>query len=501
MENKLTNNAAKKSLLQVAIIGLLVIAGSGVAFGKLVRDGNFREDPPKIKEDFSPIQRTTGKNSFAPVVKKVTPSVVTISTTSKPENLNAFGSSEAPFNHPFFRRFFGDPNFGSRGFQSPAPERHGLGSGVIVSENGYILTNNHVVDEADEITVTLSESGKEYEAILVGGDPKTDLAVLKVDMTDAPYIVLGDSDQVEIGDFVLAVGNPFGVGQTVTMGMVSALGRGKLGLDYENFIQTDAAINPGNSGGALVDTEGRLIGINTAILSRTGGNHGIGFTIPINMARHVMNSLIENGRVVRGFLGVGIQSVTPDLADAFELEHPHGALVAEVSPDSPAEEAGFKEGDVIVRIGNDEIKSSQQLRILVAQALPRTDVSFVVLRNGKEKELVATLAEFPEEVSGAGFGGSSRNYQESWLRGVEVTELTSEMRRELRLPRKINGALVEAIRPDSPAYRSGLRQGDVILEVNRQPVQSEEDLVVEDGPVLVRVWNGRGTRFLVVEVD
>src|SRR5262245_1199264 len=320
--------------------GAVFVAGATAAVTSKnePRDGS----PPaaiRLVVDERPVTRDAKLGtSFAPVVKKVAPSVVKVTTSTKAKQ-----TSDLPgFDNPFFRRFFGD-EFDSRGSrrQYNAPRQHGLGSDVIVTKDGYILTNNHVVDQADEVKVALQD-GREFTGKVVGKDPKTDVAVLKIDTKDLPSLQMADSDQIEVGDIVLAIGNPFGIGQTVTMGMVSATGRATLGLDYEDFIQTDAAINPGNSGGALVDSDGRLIGINTAILSRSGGNQGIGFAIPTNLARDVMESLVKDGKVTRGYLGVMIQDVTPALAKEFNLKDQRGALVSDVVPKSPADKSGLK---------------------------------------------------------------------------------------------------------------------------------------------------------------
>src|SRR5260221_7002220 len=320
--------------------------------------------------------------SFAPVVKKVAQSVVKVNIVTKSKEMTApqMGPGE-DFMHRFFGNQFGQ---GQQGRTFRTPKEHGVGSGVIVSKDGYILTNNHVVDDADTIQVELND-GRHFTAKVIGRDPKTDVAVVKIDAKDLPYITIADSDKIEVGDLCLAIGNPFGIGQTVTMGIISATGRANVESadGYEDFIQTDAAINPGNSGGALVDAEGRLIGINTAILSRSGGNQGIGFAVPINMARTVMESLITSGKVVRGYLGVGIQNVTPELADKFDLHGAHGALVGDMMPKGPAEKAGLKRGDVILNFNNKPVADSTHLRLQVAGAAPGTTGPGKNLRDGK----------------------------------------------------------------------------------------------------------------------
>ncbi|MEW6156542.1 MAG: DegQ family serine endoprotease [Verrucomicrobiota bacterium] len=444
--------------------------------------------------------------SFAPVVKKVAPSVVNIySTKTVRENLRM----SPLFNDPFFRRFFG---FGDEGGvpQSRSRLEQSLGSGVIVTPDGYILTNNHVVEGADEIKVALA-NGTEYTARVIGTDPPTELAVVKVDATNLPAVTMGASDKLQVGDIVLAIGNPFGVGQTVTMGIVSATGRSGFGIvDYEDFVQTDASINPGNSGGALADTQGRLVGINTAILSRSGGNQGIGFAVPINMARFIMDQIIKSGRVVRGYLGVFIQPLTPELRRAFKITGDKGALIAGVTPDSPAAAAGIKEGDVVTEFNGKPIDDSRHLRLLVAQTAPKTKATVKLLRDGKERTLSVTLSELPVEeqdlFSQAQPGGKSRPAEEPQLEGFVLDELSPQIRRQLDVPPNIRGALITDVTPGSAAFSAGLRPGDLIVEVNRQPVKSAEEASealqrVRADSVLLRVWSQGGLRYAVLNLD
>jgi serine protease Do len=395
--------------------------------------------------------------------------------------------------HPFFQ-FMPD----QRQFRTP---RQGLGSGVIVTKDGYILTNNHVVDEAEEVRVTTSD-GREHIATVIGKDPKTDVAVLKIDAENLAPLPVGDSDQIQVGDLVLAVGNPFGVGQTVTMGMVSATGRAHMGMEYEDFIQTDAAINPGNSGGALVDADGRLVGINTAILSRTGGNQGIGFAIPSNLARIVLTGLVENGKVVRGFLGVSIQDVTPALAEQFELKNGEGALVGDVTANSPAAKAGVESGDIVVEFQGKSIKSSRQLKLMVSQTVPGTKVSLKVLREGKEKKLAATVKELPDSKPLAKRGDENDESSTELLAGIQVQDLDSRSKRQFQIPAKVDGVIITDVEENSQAYAAGLRPGNVIQEANRRKVTSTEDLekieTGEKSKVLLKVWSQGGTRYVVV---
>ena len=450
---------------------------------------------PKLQIDPSPVPPEMNlKASFASAIQKASPSVVYVYTTKK-----ITGQPMMPFfEDPFFRRFFGIPEGNLR---SIPREEHGLGSGVIISENGYILTNNHVVENADEVEVRYNE--ETYEAKVVGTDPPTDVALLKIDAEGLPAITLTDSDNLKVGDVVLAIGNPFGVGKTVTMGIVSATGRSSLHItDYENFIQTDAAINPGNSGGALIDAKGRLVGINTAIASNTGGYQGIGFAIPINLARNVMKSLLEHGKVVRGYLGVLIQPLNRDLAEMFGLKESEGAVISEVMPGTPAEKAGLKAGDVIVGLNGKKVKDAASLRLKIAQSAPGTTVTLRVIRDGKPREVKVKLGELKEGglVSAYSGGGQSAS---DLLDGVTVDDLTSRARRQYGIPERVEGALVVEVSPDSLAYKAGLRPGDVIMSINREPVRNADEAVrvankIKGNRVLLRVWSHGGSHYLVI---
>jgi serine protease Do len=329
------------------------------------------------------------------------------------------------------------------------------------------------------------------------------VAVVKIDASDLPALEMADSDKLEIGDVVLAVGNPYGIGQTVTSGIVSAMGRATLGLDYEDFIQTDAAINQGNSGGALVDAEGRLIGINTAIFSPTGGNVGIGFAIPTNLARSVMDSLVKDGRVSRGYIGVIIQDVTPGLAKQFHLQDQTGALVAEVKPDGPADKAGLKTGDVVTELNGKTVHNSRSLKLQVAQIKPGKNASLKVLRDGSAKTLEITTKELPgsDKLAKA---KSSETSDQGTLNGVTVGDLEAQSRRQMDVPTGLKGVLVTEVEPDCAAFEAGLRPGDVILEINRQPVKSAEEAVkmteeAKDKTTLLRIWSKGASRFVVVD--
>ncbi|MFL6652512.1 MAG: DegQ family serine endoprotease [Sulfurifustaceae bacterium] len=447
-----------------------------------------------------------GQN-FVPVVKAVTPAVVNISTTRVVRSPQG-GEQGNPFmDDPFFRQFFGDEFF--RRFQAPRERRESsLGSGVIVSADGYIVTNNHVIAKADEIKVLLNDR-REFVGKVVGTDPKTDIAVVKINAKDLPTVPWGDSDRLEVGEFILAIGNPFALNSTVTMGIVSAVGRANVGIaDYEDFIQTDAAINPGNSGGALVNTRGELVGINTAIFSRSGGYMGIGFAVPSNMARTVMDSLVKTGKVTRGWLGVSIQDVTQDLAKQFRLGDSKGALVSEVLADSPAAAAGVKPGDVIVNFDGRPVDSPAVLRNNVAQTPVGKTVKVEIVREGKRQTANVKIAEQPKEIAQAGEEESLQGEGaegKSALAGMDVRNITPDIARQLGLPPTTKGVVVTGLEPDSAAAGAGVEPGDIILEVNRQAVRSVADLKrisaklsKKDGTLLL--INRRGSKlFLAVK--
>jgi serine protease Do len=424
-----------------------------------------------------------------------------VTTAAKESSVEMPGLS----NDPFFRQFFGNP-FGGGRQRIITPPEHGLGSGVIVTKDGYILTNVHVVDEADKVKVTLQD-GREFTAKVVGKDKETDVAVVKIDAHDLPVITLADSSGIEVGDVVLAVGNPFGLGQTVTMGIISATGRAAMDLKYQDFIQTDAAINPGNSGGALVDTDGRLIGVNTAIYSRSGGNEGIGLAIPSDLAREVMVSLVKDGKVTRGYLGVGIQPVSPLLAKEFALKGDQGALIDEVKPDSPAAKAGLQNGDVILQFNGKPIADARHLSLAVAEVAPGEKVPVRIWRDGAARTVDVVVREMPGEKSVAR-NDSSESDSSDTLNGVAVRDLDAPTRQQLGAPQKIQGAVVTQVEPGSAAADAGLKEGDVILEINRHAVKTADDAVKlttnpKDKITLLRVWSNNGgqsgTHYLVVD--
>ncbi len=428
---------------------------------------------------------------FSSVVEKVAPSVVNVSTSRTVKTSQQQGP---PSIDNFFGQFFGG-QFGP-GIQVPRERRErALGSGVIVSADGYILTNNHVVEGADQVTVSMA-GGKEVKAKVVGTDPMTDIAVLKIDQTNLPVITFGHSSDVKVGDFALALGDPFGLGQTVTQGIISATGRGGLGIeDYEDFIQTDAAINPGNSGGALVNTRGQLIGINTAILSGSGGFQGVGFAIPVDMAQNVMKQLIEHGSVTRGYIGAHVQDVTPEIAKSFALNQTHGVLIGDVDPNGPAAKAGLKRGDIVTQMNGRPVEDVRTLRLNIAETAPGTPVNFQVWRNGKEMPITITLGTLPAQAAQAQSPGGEQGARS--LEGLQVQNLTPDIAQQLNLPAGTQGVVVTAVAPGSIAADSGLQRGDVIQEVNRKTVSSVqqfEQAVRQAGnqPVLLLV-NTQGT--------
>jgi serine protease Do len=480
-----------------AVTGILACANSSTAAGTPAL--------PKITTDDTPIERDArAGTSYAPVIKRVAPSVVNIYST-RTIHERAFNPFQGD---PFFRRFFG-PGRDDSGQDQHTERTEDLGSGVIVSADGYILTANHVVEGADEIKVALADGRKEFAAKVIGTDPPTDVAVLKVDAKNLSPITLADSDKLEVGDVVLAVGDPFGVGQTVTMGIVSGMGRNSLGIsDYENFIQTDAAINPGNSGGALVDAEGRLVGINTAILSDTGGNQGVGLAVPISLARNVMDRLIKDGKVTRGYIGVRLQpEITADLASELSLPDQNGAMITDVVPRSPAARAGLQAGDVVREVDGKPVTDRSAFRLLISETSPGTKVNLTVWREGKQ---VAVSLRTEELTAARGRGFRNRPNQEQApakqdaLDGVEVTDLDGSTRRELNIPADIHGALVSSVDDNSAAAAAGLERGDVLMEIARKAIQTADDAVevskgVTGSHVLLRVWRQGGSLYMVVD--
>ena len=462
------------------------LAAGPVASLRAEQKAKVPDKPPlKLTLDAKPVNRDAANRvSYSNIVKKTAPGVVNVFTTKR---ARAQAEMSPFFNDPQFRRFFGVPDQeepgapggrggrGGRGGQGPVQQ--GLGSGVIISADGYILTNNHVIEGADEV---------------------------KIDATDLPALTLGDSDQLEVGDTVLAIGNPFGIGQSVSSGIVSALSRGGLRLEaFEDFIQTDAAINPGNSGGALLDSDGRVIGINTAILSRSGGFNGVGFAIPINQARVIAEQLVKTGRVDRAFLGVQTQSLEPELATMFNVSQ--GALIVEVTPDAPADKAGLKSGDIITKVEGTTIRDPRHLQLTVTQLTPGNEAKVEYLRDGKSATAKVKLASRPGQPRGPGEGGGGPGGNDiGVLNGVGVGDISAEQRAQLNLPRRIEGAIITSVEPDSPSALAGLREGDIILELDRRAVKNSDEAVklseeIKGPKVLVRLWRAGTIRFLVVD--
>lgn len=397
----------------------------------------------------------------AEIAEAVKPAIVNISTT---RTIKIQGNTNPFFDDPFFRRFFGDQ------FRAPKERKTAsLGSGVIVDSKGYILTANHVIQGAEEINVTLSDK-REFKGKIVGNDAMTDIGIIKIDADNLPTIKWGDSDKLKVAETVLAIGSPYGLSQTVTTGIVSAVGRANVGIaDYEDFIQTDAAINPGNSGGALVNVRGELVGINTAIFSTSGGYQGIGFAIPTNMAKTVMDSLIKKGKVIRGWFGVTIQPLTSELAKQFDLKEEKGALVGDVIEGSPAEKAGLQRGDVIIEYDGKKIEEPYQLRNMVANTTPGQEVELKIIRENKTETKKVTISELPAEMQ-----KPSKSEYNNLLRGVTVQDLTPEIYNKLNLPKKLKGVIVSDIDEDSPATMV-LKEGDVLQEINRQKINNVRD--------------------------
>jgi len=448
---------------RIAKGAILIVAG--VVMG-LIISSNFNlfttgyTEEAKISKDAVDLL-TRINEATAEVAGAVKPAVVNIAST-KTVHMRGMNT---PFDDPFFRQFFGDQ---FRQYNQPRDyKQSGMGSGVIVEKNGYILTNNHVIKDADDIKVRLSDK-RVFKGKIIGADPKTDLAVIKIDAVNLPIVKLGDSDKLRVGDRVIAIGNPFGLNQTVTTGIISAKGRADVGIaDYEDFIQTDAAINPGNSGGALVNVKGELIGINTAILSSSGGNQGVGFAIPSNMVKTVMASLIKSGKVVRGWLGVSIQSITPDLAKQLGLKQEKGALIADVMEGSPAEKAGLQRGDVVTEFDGKAIGDDKALKNMVAATPPGKDATVKYIRDGAVRTAKASIQELPVQAQVAA-------KYENQLKGVSVQNLTPEIRRAIGIPTKVAGVIVSEV-DESSQVAGVLAQGDVIMEINKKKINNVKD--------------------------
>ncbi|MGI6386033.1 MAG: DegQ family serine endoprotease [Desulfomonilia bacterium] len=441
--------------------------------------------------------KETGK-AFASVAKNASPAVVFI-RVEKTVSQGQFFRYRSPFEDDFLKRFFGEPGPGFPQFpQQQKRQVQSQGSGFIITQDGYILTNNHVVGDADRVTVKLLD-GREFTAKTVGTDPPTDVAVIKIDAESLPVLSLGDSDRIEVGEWVLALGNPFGLSHTLTAGIVSAKGRSSVGItDYEDFIQTDAAINPGNSGGPLIDLLGKVVGINTAIYSRNGGGYmGIGFAIPVNMAKNIYTQLIEHGNVTRGYLGVTIQDLTAELAKSFGLNDTKGVLVSQVMPDTPAEKAGMKQGDVIVSLDGKPVDTSASLRNEVAMTVPGTAIKVGVIRDGKKMTLNVKVEKMSEDML-----TSSRSEDLSNL-GMSVATLNNDLAKQYGFENE-SGVVVTGVDQGSLAARTGIRPGMLIKEIDRKPVKNVkefEDALKKGGkkPVLLFIKDNRGSHFVAID--
>ena len=459
----------------------LLIVMMAVLVGALIATVSYTHRPPVTMETAhaASVSEQAPFGSFAPLVKRAAPAVVNISSSKMVKTSG--GNMNGMFDDPFFRQFFGGRM--PRQQQQPREERaSSLGSGVIVSPDGYILTNNHVIDGATDIKVSFNDK-REFPAKVIGADKYSDLALVKIDQHNLPTLAFAGG-KPQVGDIALAIGDPFGLGQTVTMGIVSATGRTGLGIEqYEDFIQTDAAINPGNSGGALINTNGELVGINTAILAGNGGgNQGVGFAIPVTMAKNIMDQLLKSGKVTRGYIGVSLQAVDQDLAKTFGLgSNMRGIAITDVVPNSPGAKAGLQTGDVITEVNGVAVDEPGSLRVQVAGMAPGSEVHLKVFRSGSYKNVAVTLAEYPKNLLAANNPDDEDNQpglnggEKGAMKGVSVQAITPEIRQQLNLNANAKGVVVTDVEESSQAAQEGLKPGDVIEQVNHKPVSSVAD--------------------------
>ncbi len=500
------NMKTRLTLVATLIIGMIAGIVLAAHFNLLPRINAADTKPAKTRHIETAENLQT---AFVQVSDAVKPSVVNISASRTSNMGNTFGFNmdndqmKEFFGDDFFDRFFGGPQR-----RTPDYKQQSLGSGFVIRSDGYILTNNHVVDNADDIKVKFNGDEKKYDAKLIGKDAVTDLAVIKIEgKKGLREVTLGDSDRIKVGEWAIAIGNPFGLESTVTAGIVSALSRTIGQGPYDNFIQTDAAINPGNSGGPLVDIRGEVIGVNTAIYSQSGGYMGIGFAIPINMARDVFEKLIESGHVSRGYLGITFNDIDDKLARQFDLKKAEGVLISQVLEDSPAEKAGLEEEDIIIKLNGVEITNGKQLQREVARIDAGTKVKVTVLRKGGEKTLTVKLAERPSEGSMAGAGGSESEGSSMSAKnlGLELKTLTKDLKRQIGA-KADSGALVMDIKTDSPAEEAEFVRGDIIIKADRKPVESVDDFLdivskTKAGEeILVVVERQKYNKFLVIKV-
>jgi serine protease Do len=483
-------------------VALLVIGfAAGIAFVAVTGSSPRRDVQVTMGTHQSRALLDQFSDAFEGAAAKVNKSVVAIFSEQVTKVENPFSSGNpfgGMFGDDFFKHFFNMP-------REQKQVVHALGSGVIISKDGYILTNNHVVEHADKLTVTLDNSKKKYKAKIIGTDPQSDIAVIKIDAKDLPAASLANSDSVRVGQWVIAVGNPFELMHTVTAGIISAKGRSSVGITtYEDFIQTDASINPGNSGGALADLDGNVVGINTAIASNTGNNAGVGFAIPINMAKSIMEELVKNGKVSRGYLGIYLQDIDDNLAKALKLKSTEGALVADVESGTPAEKAGVKRGDIITAMNGMPVDNSTTLRNEVAETEPGTDVKLTVLRKGEEKNLTVTLGERPENLSLAANGSSEQSTSKNL--GLTIENLTSDLAQQLGY-KGDHGVVITDVASGSPADDAGLQKNDLIKQVNQKDVNNVgefEDIVkdLKKGDVAaLLVRRGQNTFYVAMQMN